>query len=240
MFRLPYRAPVISDSVLNEWKKGVALKTTMLNENIGYIQIPYMPTDEKKVLDDKAQTMSDSLCALLKNNIRGLIVDLRLNGGGSMYPMILGLSALLDTGLVGSFVPAHQNWYLRNNSMYLDTVIQVNLAKPCSAARSLPVVVLIGAATGSSGEFLAMAFKGRKKTVFVGSPTAGYITAVGGFDLREKGFMNISTAYGADRNGKIYKEAIRPDIKVDAPDSFKDLSNDKKVKTAINWLNKQL
>jgi hypothetical protein len=240
MFTLPYRGPSIPDSVMKEWKKGVTLKTTMLNENIGYIRIPYMTTDEKRILDDKAQAMSDSLCALLKSNIRGLIVDLRLDGGGSMYPMILGLSALLDTGLVGSFVPVHENWYLRKNSIYLDTDVQVSLAKPCSEARSLPVVVLIGAATGSSGEFLAMAFKGRKKTVFIGSPTAGYITALGGFDLREKGYMNISTAYGADHNGKIYKEAIKPDIQVDGRDNFNDLSNDNKVKTAIDWLNKQL
>jgi C-terminal processing protease CtpA/Prc len=96
--------------------------------------------------------------------------------------------------------------------------------------------LLIGAATGSSGEFLAIALKGRHKTLFIGTSTAGYVTVVGGFDLHEKGFMYISTGYGTDRNGNIYKKAIEPDITIAAPDSFNDLSNDAKVRAAIRWL----
>ena len=81
-----------------------------------------------------------------------------------------------------------------------------------------------------------MAFKGRKNTVVVGTATAGYVTAVGGFPINEAAYMYISTGYGRDRNGHIYKDAIKPDIFNDSPDSFNDIPRDKKVLTAVKWL----
>jgi hypothetical protein len=48
--------------------------------------------------------------------------------------------------------------------------------------------------------------------------------------------MNLAFGYGADRNGKIYKEAIKPDIPFTSTDKFNDIANDDKVKAAIKWL----
>jgi hypothetical protein len=36
-----------------------------------------------------------------------------------MNPTILGISSLLDAGLVGSSVPGEQKWYIRNKSMFV-------------------------------------------------------------------------------------------------------------------------
>jgi C-terminal processing protease CtpA/Prc len=81
-----------------------------------------------------------------------------------------------------------------------------------------------------------MAFKGRKKTTLLGSETAGYVTVIAGIPINKAAYMYISVGYGADRNGKIYKEAIKPDIPFTSPDSFNDIKNDEKVKVAVKWL----
>ncbi len=106
-------------------------------------------------------------------------------------------------------------------------------------AGQLPIVILTGAQTGSSGEFLIMTFKGRPNTILLGATTAGYVTVNNGFQISDSAAMNLSIGYGADRNGTVYTEALRPDIFIDGPDSFNDLANDVKVKAAIKWLKKQ-
>ena len=86
----------ISDSIMNEWKKGVVSVTKVFNGNIGYLRVPSMPVSNEEDFHTKAQRLNDSLCSLLSKNIEGIILDLRLNGGGAMHPMILGLQNLLE------------------------------------------------------------------------------------------------------------------------------------------------
>lgn len=227
-----------SDSVMNEWKKGVRVRSMMLGNNMGYLLVPYMSYNGKADADKNAQILNDSLCSLLGRNVKGIVLDLRLNGGGAMYPMMLGLEQLLGSGKIGSFISKkNEGWFIKNHNFLLDTTIVTSLTPKCSnQAETLPVVLLTSASTGSSGEFLVMAFKGRKKTLVLGAETAGYVTAVAGFPVDDSAYMYLSTGYGTDRNGRVYKEAIKPDVRVDSPDSFNDIKNDKKVKAAIDWL----
>jgi len=146
--------PEYSDSIKNEWKKGVFLQKEMLQDNIGYLRVPYMSFAERRELDSKAQSLNDSLCALLRMNVTGIILDLRLNGGGAMYPMMLGLEQLLLDGKIGSFTGSAGDWILRDNSFLLDTAILTSIMPKCQAPnKNIPVAILIGPATGSSGEF---------------------------------------------------------------------------------------
>lgn len=102
-FQWRHDEPPISDSIMKEWKKGVQCITMVLEKNIGYLRIPSMPGGSKEDFDKKAQTLNDSLCVLLNKNISGIILDARLDGGGAMFPMILGVKQLLSEGFLGSF-----------------------------------------------------------------------------------------------------------------------------------------
>jgi carboxyl-terminal processing protease len=230
--------PEYSDSVKNEWKKGVFLQKEILEDNIGYLRVPYMSYAERGVLDKKAQALNDSLCALLDQNVKGIVLDLRLNGGGAMFPMMLGLEQLLHDGIIGSFkTKSHGNWILKNNSFYIDTLILTTIVPKCSIPnKNIPVAVLIGQGTGSSGEFLAISFKKRENTVFIGSNTAGYITSTQGFKINDGVSLLLSTGYGKDRQGQVYEQALTPDIYSNEPDSFNDIRNDKKVLAAMKWI----
>jgi len=229
---------VISDSISNEWKKGVSIKTKILENNIGYLRIPSMPVSSQEDFYTKAQNLNDSLCSLLVKNIKGIILDLRLNGGGAMHPMILGVKQLLAQGHVGSFqTKKKEDWFIKNNSFFVDTTLFSKITPTCNInAQNIPVVMLISPVTGSAAECFIISFKGRKKTVLLGSETAGYVTSNAGFPINDTAFMNLSIGYSADRYGKIYREAIKPDIPFKSPDNFNDIENDEKVKVAVNWL----
>jgi carboxyl-terminal processing protease len=230
--------PDNSDSIKNEWKKGVFLQKDLLQDNIGYLRVPYMSFSQRIELDKKAQSLNDSLCALLDKKVKGIILDLRLNGGGAMFPMMLGLEQLLHEGKIGSFeTKKPEDWIIHNNSFYLDSNILTTIIPKCRIGnQEIPVAVLIGGATGSSGEFLAIAFKKRRNTVFIGTNTAGYITSTKGFKITDAVSLLLATGYGRDREGNIYDHALSPDIYMEEPDSFNDIKNDKKVLAAIKWL----
>ncbi len=241
MYKWHRPEPEFSDSIKKEWKKGVFIQKELLPDHIGYLRVPYMSFAKRDELDKKAQSLNDSLCALLDQNVTGIVLDLRLNGGGAMYPMMLGLEQLLRNGKLGSFeAKSHDDWILKDNGFYLDTAIITSIVPKCSIPnRNIPVAVLIGQGTGSSGEFLTIAFKKRENTVFIGSNTAGYVTTTLGFKINDAVWLMLSTGYGRDRQGQIYEQAISPDIPIDAPDSFNDIKDDKKVLAAIKWINEK-
>ncbi|WP_336513857.1 S41 family peptidase [Pollutibacter soli] len=232
----------VSDSFRNEWKKGVRSITMMLDKNIGYIRVPSMPIANKEEFNIKAQSLNDSLCSLLsKNNVKGLVVDLRLNGGGAMHPMILGLKQLLTDGKLGEFhTDITESWILKGNQFLIDTVAISTIKPFCNIdASKIPVVIITSPITGSSAENLIMAFKGRKNTILLGSRTAGYITINNGFAINDTAFINLAVGYSSDRSGKLYTEAIDPEIPMTAVDKFNDIPNDEKVKAAAAWIRRK-
>lgn len=155
-----------------------------------------------------------------------------------MFPMILGVEHLLGQGKVGSFQnKKEENWYIKGNQFYIDTaVLSTIIPKSNINATGIPIVILTGPGTGSSGEFLTIAFKGRKHTILLGSKTAGYVTVNTGIQINDMASMNLSIGYGKDRNGKEYREAIEPDVYFNGVDKFNNIKNDEKVKAAIDWI----
>jgi C-terminal processing protease CtpA/Prc len=228
----------VPDSIMNEWKKGVKSVTMVLDKNIGYLRIPSMPVATQKDFNTKAQKLNDSLCSLLGKNIKAIILDLRLDGGGAMHPMILGVKQLLTQGLVGSFeTKKKEDWFIKGNRFFVDTVLISGIDPVCNInAQNIPVVMLVSPYTGSAAECFIIAFKGRKNTVLLGSKTAGYVTVNTGIPINDTAFINLAVGYSADRSGKIYREAIEPDIPFTGIDKFNDIPNDEKVKAAIKWL----
>ena len=238
VFRWSHNVPVVSDSIMNEWKKGASVKTFVLENNIGYLRVPGMQYSGKQDCDMKAQNLNDSLCLLLEKNIKGLIIDLRLNAGGAMFPMILGVQQLLKKGQVGSFQSKkNEKWYLSDSSFSIDTTLLANIKPKCTMnAQNIPVVILTSPPTGSSAEFFIISFRGRPKTVLLGSKTAGFTTGIEGFPIKNGAYILLSTSYGVDRNGVVYKKAFDPDIPLTSKDSFNNIPEDEKVKAAIKWL----
>ncbi|MEO8086562.1 MAG: S41 family peptidase, partial [Bacteroidota bacterium] len=176
------KAPVYSKAINDEFEKavhGIPLKTAIVENEYGYLRIPSMMSFLY------GQNVSDSLCRLLRQNIKGLIIDLRLNAGGNMYPMLLGVNPVLGNGKIGSFNVSgktNQDWLLQDNNFYVDTTLVTSLKSGCIIrADNIPVVLICSNSTGSAGEDFIIAFKGRPNTVLIGEKTAGYVTINDGF-----------------------------------------------------------
>lgn len=170
----------------------------------------------------------------------GWIVDLRQNQGGNMWPMLVGIAPLLSTDpehreVIGAFVggPERQIWSIDSGLVLLDERAPVALDSPAYSLRhpAPPVAVLIGPKTASSGEAVALAFRGRPATRSFGQPSAGYSTANVPTRLPDGSILLLTGSVSVDRNLKGDGGKLQPDVTVsNAADA---------EQTARNWLRAQ-
>ncbi|RZJ86290.1 MAG: hypothetical protein EOO60_13630 [Hymenobacter sp.] len=188
-----------------------------------------------------AQAVLDSVCRLNSDKITAWVIDLRLNDGGAMAPMLGGIAPLLGDGHLGDFTdqdgkPTEQ-WYLRNGDFYLDTLGIRTVHTQCSRTKpDKPIAVLLSGLTASSGEIVAISLKGRPATRFFGEPTYGATTANESYLISGSAYLTIAGAAEIDRNKVSYRANIRPDEVIIGGDDFADLSRDAKMQAAVAWL----
>ena len=186
---------------------------SLLPGRVGLIRLPaFMGSREQgRAYTAVAKAMLDRFAA---QRSCGTIVDLRGNGGGNMWPMLNGVKALLGSAPFGSFYGGDRS---EETSVWVekDGEIQPVPGKlvPTAGAdkRLKPVAVLIGPKTASSGEFTAMAFRGRAQTRFFGAPTAGYVSANELIGLKDGAQIAMTSGWGTDRNGTAYTDRMVPD-----------------------------
>lgn len=146
----------------------------------------------------------------------GVIVDLTKNSGGNMYPMLSGLAPLLPDGILLQFESVDgTRTAVRSNEGAIEfgnqQILPAIQTKFVSAAKRLPTAIILGHATGSAGEMVAIAFKGRKDVRSFGQPTAGAVTGVTPFKLRHGGLLALATSWTLDSRGRKYIESLAPD-----------------------------
>lgn len=217
------------------------VRTALLQKKYVYIQLPgiFVSPD---MLDSLARVVSDSLCQYAGIKAKGVIVDLRMNRGGNIYPMLSGLGSLLGDGPIGSEIGADgqvvRSWAIQNGNFAQAGVPMTAITHSCGTEfAKTPVVVLTGPITISSGAMVAIAFKGRPKTRLIGEPTGeGYTTSNGWFQLGPRLGLNLASALVADRKGKIYADNVTPDEIISGGDHPGAPEKDAKVVAALKWL----
>ncbi len=159
----------------------------------------------------------------------GLIIDVAANGGGNMWPMMGGIAPLYDAGTLETFenrdgkretvnVAAGQ---LRMNGNVWPQVPTM----PPMTGKPRHIAVILGKQTASSGEILALGFKGQSNVRFFGQPTAGATTANWSTRLPNGGLIAITTSRILDRSGAVHTGPVMPDERSDEP-----------VDAATQWL----
>ena len=129
-----------------------------------------------------ARTLQQIVAELDANDPIGWVVDLTDNTGGNMWPMIVGLGPLFDVEKIGAFVDAegeHLVWRYLNGQGICGSGVCLALESPVTRQhyRPVPIAVLTGPSTISSGEMVAIAFRGQALTRSFGQPTRGLPTA---------------------------------------------------------------
>ncbi len=133
--------------------KTTSVTSTMLDKNIGYIQITSFDSNTDE--EFKAARLS-----LLNQGMTGMIIDLRDNGGGLMSSAIDIADQLIPTAGTIAF-------YERQGSI-IETVSSF-----ADATKAVPTVALINENTASASECLVGALKDRGIATLVGETTYG-------------------------------------------------------------------
>lgn len=223
-------------------KDGKRVHSEVINKNIAYLRIPGNNDFRSKKIDSIADDIVKHINAVNTKHIKGWIIDLRLNTGGNMYPILLGLKEFIGDNLVfGGFENTHNQptgtWEVKEGKMIIDGVtLDRKTVLEHTIKSDIPMVILTSCYTASAGEMTAIALIGRKNTTIIGEPTANYTTAVQGFLIDDQAGINLSTDYVVDRNHKIYKGNITPDVEVLGGDQLEDLKNDRKILEALSFI----
>lgn len=210
----------------------------LLNQNIGYVRIVGLPMGDNQQM---SKVIEDEVCRLIGQGADRWIIDLRYNGGGNLMPMAEGLAAVIGNAAVGGSegLSSAQNdvWQIKDGDFYYNDYT-VQLENHCKLKKAPKVAVLTSVYTVSSGEALAVMFKGRKQTRFFGEKTGGMITVTDWTVLDPLTAMTISVSYYKDRNGNVYREYV--DVDEEVPFVVTPLSEaDLCVNRAIEWLKKK-
>lgn len=128
---------------------------------IGYINIPNFYSDFDGLSPHGcADDVAKEIVKLKKDNIKGLVIDLQDNGGGSMDEAGKLVGMFIDYGLVSILVDnKDRHTFLKDYNHGIDY--------------NGPIVVLINGNSASASEFFAAAMQDYKRAIIVGSNSLG-------------------------------------------------------------------
>lgn len=190
---------LISISIMRDAIKLKSVtKTKMLTDNIGYIQLV---TFESK---EATNEMLDAFEKLGEKKYKGVILDLRNNGGGLLDNAIKIASIFLKDGIIVQTVD-------RNDDK------EYFMVKPDMPLKvSAYVIVLINEGSASASEILAGAIQDHKRGLIVGRHSFGKASVQNVRPLSDGSAVLVTIAKYLTPNGNdISKKGIQPDVEVD-------------------------
>jgi carboxyl-terminal processing protease len=109
---------------------------------------------------------------------------------------------------------------------------------PYRVASSVPVAVLIDRGTASSAEAVAVAFRGKPHTRFLGEHTLGVSTNNNNYVLSDGADMILTIGVYVDRNGEEYENGIQPDVRMALQEDLQPppVERDEVISAAEQWL----
>lgn len=198
----------------------------LIDERIGYIRMEGFSGSDDQSLE-YAETLQTAIGAV-GDEACGWIIDLRPNGGGNMWPMIVGLGPLLDMadgesvdgkpGILGFFNDAQGNrspWRYHNGSGWVGEAPVLTVEEPVRLDRpDPPTAVLISGTTRSSGEFTLISLMSQPSTRTFGWPTAGVPSGNESITLSDGAVMFVTAATATGRDGTNFDPIapIEPDV----------------------------
>jgi carboxyl-terminal processing protease len=173
--------------------------------------------------DDTAADLRKGLQEAMRSNPRGLILDLRNNGGGYLNTAIAVASEFIDSGVV----------MYEEHADGSETVFE---ARRGGTALDIPMVVLINGGSASASEIVAGAIQDRNRGVLVGVTSFGKGSVQVVTPLQNnQGAVRVTIARWLTPNKRqIHGLGLEPDHVVEIEDMFGDV--DPQLQKAIELL----
>lgn len=195
--------------------KETVPSVTQLEEGILRIALPHFSGQTKEenlryaqaVLDGLPETETAEASAL-----KGVIIDLRGNTGGNMYPMIAAIHRFLPDDSILRFKTRKFTMPITKDFVLRSVGLEAQPALDC------PVALLTDDKTASSGEATLLCFRGLEKARTFGAPTAGYASANAPYPMPDGSQLILTTGCDMARTGEIFcDDPIAPDVATDQP-----------------------
>lgn len=195
-----------------------SIESKMLDSNIAYIAL-YTFGDTTTV------DLKKALTELLAQNPKGLILDLRDNGGGYLNTAIEVVSQFIDSGVV---------MYEDQGKSQRQTYTAVN----GGLATKIPLVVLVNGGTASAAEITAGAIQDYSRGKLVGVTTYGKGSVQNWIPLENnQGAVRITIAkWLTPKERQINGVGLTPDYVVERTDADITAGNDPQLDKAIQLL----
>ena len=208
-FSIKKKNGTLQDITLSKSKIKVeenSVRGYIINDDskFGYIKIPSFYTNEESP-NGRGLTadIAKELYKLQKENINGLVLDLRFNGGGSMQEAIELSGMFIDRGPVAIITSKNgENYTIRDNKR--------------GSFFNKPLLVLVNEFSASASELFAAAMQDYNRAIIVGSQTFGKSSAQTIIPISETknlGFSKLTGDVFYRATGKSHQSVgIIPDV----------------------------
>ncbi len=195
--------------------KVQSIKAKILDQDIAWVRITSF---QERTVPDLAKKLTE--IAEKNPNLKGVILDLRNNGGGLLQGAVGVAAAFLPTNavIVSTKGQAADSTQIFNAtpSMYRLSEAGDPLASVPPLFKKIPMVVLVNAFSASASEIVAGALQDYKRATIIGKTTFGKGSVQTVRPLSNDSALKITTAYYYTPKGRsIQAFGIKPDIAVD-------------------------
>lgn len=148
----------------------------MLDNNVGYIKLD-------KFLENSGQEVRDALMDLRKNNLNGLVLDLRYNGGGILQEAVKIANLFVEKDIL---VVVQKG---RNREKTINYKTSGSPVEP-----TLPLIVLINNRSASASEIVAGSLQDLDRAVVIGQRSFGKGLVQQTFNLPYNSLVKVTVA----------------------------------------------
>ena len=148
----------------------------MLENNVGYIKLD-------KFLENSGQEIKSALLDIKKNNPKGLVIDLRYNGGGILQEAVK---------IINLFIAKDVEVVLQKGRNKEKTIEYKTYLQPLDM--QIPLVILVNGRSASASEIVAGSFQDLDRAVIVGQQSFGKGLVQQTFNLPYNSLVKITVA----------------------------------------------
>ena len=206
---------IVRDNIVNP-----SVKYEITADNIGYLRI-------SRFAEDTDSLAKKAAAEFVEKGVKGVILDIRGNGGGYLTA---------SQTVAGLWLPTGKEVVQERIG---DKVQETLTATGDAPLKGMKTIVLIDGGSASASEIVAGALSDHKAAQLVGAKTYGKGSVQQLVELPMGGQLKVTIAKWYTPNGKnIDKEGINPDVEVVPTDAEIAANNDTQKAKAIELLKK--
>lgn len=177
-----------------------SVRSRMLEPGFGYLRISQFQTNTSKDVGKAIETLNNAA----DGGLRGVVLDLRNNPGGTLQASVEVADHFLDQGVIvltrGRLHSSHAKYR----------------ATQGDKLAGIPMVVLINSGSASASEIVAAALKDHDRATLLGTRSYGKGSVQTLLPLNDEQALKLTTAYYYTPDGaSIHGKGIAPDIALD-------------------------